>query len=146
MVTLQTAAFVQSMKGAKKALARFVIDALKVSSQRAAEYAINSGLFRHRTGALRKSIRPKMVSNFHAKTIAGAKHAAWVEHGNTFRTGAQWIYPKRGKFLKFTLDGTKFVVRRVRASKPRNYMAEAARKTEPLFERLCIDAVNRMFG
>ena len=145
MFTINSKAFVASMMAARVTLARRVIQALRRTAEKAAQFASKSGLYRHRTGQLSKSIRPKLVNDTHAQAAATAKHAAWVENGNTFRTGAAFIYPKHSKFLKFSIDGSTIFARRVKASKPRPFMAEAARKTEPLFDRMCRSAVDRMF-
>lgn len=134
------------MLSAQKQLGVLVLHALQKASEAAAQAASKSGLFVNRTGRLQKSIDHKMLGKFRARTSAKAKHAAWVEHGNTFKTGAQYIYPKNGKFLKFHIDGRTVFARRVKASKPRPFMNEAARKTEPLFVRLCNEAIQRMFG
>lgn len=146
MFRIDSKAFVASMRAGQKRLALLVVQALQRSAEKAAQTASKSGLFVNRTGRLQKSIGHKMTGKFRASTSASAKHAAWVEHGNTFRSGAKYIYPKNGKFLKFSIDGKTVFARRVKASKPRPFMAEAARKTEPLFERLCREAVDRMFG
>lgn len=146
MFRIDSTAFRASLVAAAKALRKSIFQAVSESARKAAEFARATTLFRDRNKQLRPSIRAKTLSPTRAQAIAGARHGAWVELGNTFRSGARYIYPKRAKFLRFEIDGQTIFARRVRASAPRPFMTEAGKKTEPLFDQLCRDAVDRMFG
>jgi hypothetical protein len=145
MIAIHSDLFVRSMNAARKALAQKVIDAVKKAAQRTVEL-VKLTKFKHPTGNLKGNTAFKMSGKYSAKVTANVKHAAWVEYGNNFRTGEAWIKPKHAKFLRFTLDGTTYFMKRVKASKPTHFMQKASDKATPLFERLCVDAVNRMFG
>ena len=140
--------FVASVKAAEKKLARDVIQAIKKSAETARDHAKATSLFKNRTGELRSKIKVRWAGSYHAQTHTGdTKHAAWVEYGNGFRRpGQEYIYPKKAKFLRFEINGQTFFRRRVKHSKPRPYMAEAREHAVPVFERLCVEAVNTMFG
>lgn len=146
MIRIDSKAFVKSMMTARKTLSRLVIKAVKRVAQLAADHAKATSLFKDRTGQLRSNIKPSSVSAFHSKVTANRPYSAWVENGNGFRSGAQFIYPKKAKFLRWEVDGKVHFARRVRTSKPRPFMAEAEKHTTTLFEQLCVDAVNGMFG
>jgi hypothetical protein len=70
------------------------------------------------TGRLAASIRVKTFPGYEIESYVytKVKHALWV-HESVWRggRGPQYIYPKRGKFLKFQVKGKTVFARRVRS-------------------------------
>lgn len=144
-ITIDAKAFLASVRRARKQIAKGVYAAVRRAAELTAERASATGLFQDRTGGMRRGIHAEVLSDTSARAGTSAKQAAWVENGNGFRTGASRIYPKRHPFLVFRVDGQKVVARSVATSKPRPFMAEAARSVEPTFIELCREAVDNMF-
>ena len=144
MFRMDSKAFVQSMKAASKQLAKLVYHAVSKAAEQGAAQARVSPLYKFRTGKLRSSIHTKSVSPTHSQAIAGAKHASWVENG----TKPHFIRPRRKKWLRFEQNGAIRFAKEVRhpGTAPRPFMQRARDKVEPLFTRLCREAVERMFG
>lgn len=149
MIKIDGSAFRKSIRAARKRLASLVLKAVRRAAELTRTHAKASKLFKDRTHKLRRSIQAPLVvggTNPAALVDVTSKHAAWIEYGNGFRTNADYIYPKKHPFLVFTVDGRKIVTRRVRTSKPRPFMAEARKSAEPVFQQMCVDAINNMFG
>jgi hypothetical protein len=119
-------------------------EALKHAAETAALHAKQTKRFENRTNALRGSIKPQLVNATHATVTAGARHASWVENGNKPKN-ASVITPKNGPYLKFFSRGRWWRLRSVKPTAPRPFMRDARNATEPLFERLIREAVDRSF-
>lgn len=104
----------------------------------AATDAKRSARFTSRTYRLRRSIRAQLLTPYHSRTIADAKHAFWVENGNGPRGGR--IYPKTAKALRFELNGVVHFRKWVHTALPRPFMRDARHAALPLFSRLVIEA------
>lgn len=140
----ETESLIKRLAEARKRFSKAVANAVWKSARFAAEHARKTKSFKNRSGELRRSIKTVRVSEFEAFTDATAKHACWVERGNGFRTNAEYIYPKTKPVLVFKIDGRKIVASRVRTSKPRLFMQEAAQEAKPFFEGLCLDAATNL--
>lgn len=142
--SMDSKAFIASMKAARSALSAHVVTALGRASTLAASYAKITTLYRSRTGTLRSSIQHAVKSPITAQTTANARHARWIEEG----TKAHVIRPKRRRVLRFEQNGVTRFARRVYhpGTKPRPFMQRARDRVEPFFDRLCREAVDRMFG
>lgn len=136
-------AFINSMKLAQENLRKHVFEAVRRTAELAAGYAKVNTIFKSRTGELRSSIRFR-AGQFGSDVQATAKHARWVEEG----TKPHIITPRRKKWLRFEQNGAIRFSQLVHhpGTKPRPFMSEAQKKVEPLFERLCHEAIERMFG
>lgn len=145
MATLDGEAFRKDLLRAIKNLPQHTQQALKHTAQYAAILARTSRLYKSHTYGLQKSITGSLVSPTHSQTKAAAKYAGYVENG----TRAHFIFPKRrGGMLRFMWHG-KLTFREWvfhPGTKSRPFMAEAAKKATPLFERLCKEAVDSMFA
>lgn len=144
MFTIDSKAFVASLQAAQGKLDGFVTSTLERTSKAAATYAKLTTLFRHRTYALRSSIRHGVKSKFRAQTAATAKHASWLEEG----TRPHVIQARRKKSLRFVQNGAVRFTQRVHhpGTKPRPFMQQARDRAEPLFVRLCNEVTDRIFG
>jgi hypothetical protein len=144
MIHFDTKAFAASMAEASKQLSVLVVRAVGRTAEMAAAYAKVSPLYKFRTGALRSSIQHGAKAKYSSFVVAGAKHARWVEEG----TKPHVIRPRRKKWLRFEQNGAIRFSKKVHhpGTKPRPFMQRARDKVEPLFERLCVEAVDRMFG
>lgn len=145
MIKLDSEAFRKDLARAISKLPGRVQLALKHTAQYAALMARTSKLYKKHTHELEKSIGIKVIAADHVQTIATAKHAWWVQNGNTPEGGGN-IYPKRAKALRFVINGTTIFAKWVRPAAPRPYMTEAATKAEPVFERLCKESIDTMFS
>lgn len=143
---IDATAFLKSMKDARKKLAKSIMIVVRRAAELAASHARNTTLFKDKTGELRRSIETHYIDKYHAQAQATARHAEWVERGNGFRTGAEFIYPKRAPFLVFEVDNRKILARRVRTTTPMPFMEQARKYVEPHFVQACRDAVSNMFG
>jgi len=141
-VSIDTSGFVKAMRVARARFATVVISLVRKHLRLTAARARASRLFKSDTGELRRSIKASFSGSYEGKVDATARHAVWVERGNG--PAGSYIYPRRAPMLVFTVRGTKIVARRVRTTKPRPYMAEAARIEGPFFERACRDAVRAL--
>lgn len=130
------------MQQARVNLSHLVLNALKRTAELAAAFAKVTTLYRSRTGALRSSIKHSAVA-FHGRTSANAKHAVYVEEG----TRPHEIRARRKKVLRFVQNGTVRFTPRVfhPGTKARPFMQQARDRAEPIFDRLCKEAVDRMF-
>lgn len=144
MFSIDSRAFVASMKQARSHLSGLVLKALERTSVTAASYAKINTLYRSRTGTLRSSIQHRLTSPTHAQTSANAKHAKWIEEG----TKPHVIEARRKRALRFVQNGTVRFATRVYhpGTKPRPFMQRARDRVEPLFDRLCKESIDRMFG
>lgn len=146
MFSISADAFLKSFKAARKKLASDVFKALRRAAELARDHAKATRLFKDDTGELRKSIKVVSVNQSQVEVHATARHAEWVEKGNGFRTGAQYIYPRRCPFLIFRIDGRTIFAKRVRTTTPRPFMAEAQKHAESEFVKDCVTAANNMFA
>lgn len=138
-----------------KRFAKGVESALKRTTQAAETYAKLSRLYKSHTYGLRSSIKGQMLGPHRSQVGAHAKYAPFVEYG----TKPHEIRPKRiskvssrgvrgsPQWLRFEQNGTIVFTKLVKhpGTKPRPFMQEARDRAEPLFDRLCREAANRMF-
>lgn len=144
MITIDATAFLSWLKDRFGRLEGGVERALLLSAQGGAAYAKQFGNFKNRTEALRSSIRGELRGRYRARTIADAKHAFWIENGNK-PPNDDFIRPKKGKFLRFVVNGETVYAKKVRPLTPRKYMAQAREAAAPLFERLVQQATTDAF-
>lgn len=151
MFTFDSTAFRKSMSEGARRLSALVVESLRRSATQAAQYAKVNTLFKSRTGRLRAGISSRMTSRTSARVTSSAKHSHYVEDG----TKAHWIRPKslgssarQRKTLSFVQNGVRYFRKEVfhPGTQPRPFMKQARDRTEPLFDRLCRAAVDRMFG
>jgi hypothetical protein len=145
VITIDASAFLSWLKSRYEKLDDGVERALLLSAEGAAAYAKQHGNFQNRSGALRASIRGELRGRHRAVTIADARHAFWIENGNK-PTNDDFIRPKKGKFLRFVVNGQTVFAKKVRPLTPRKYMAQAREAAAPLFERLVQQATKDAFG
>ena len=143
MFSMNSADFIKSMMLAAERLQTNTKSAVNRAAANGALYARVTRLYKNRTGALRGSIQNTTTGPYSARTAATAKHAAWIENG----TAAHEIKARRKLMLRFEQNGAVRFERRVfhPGTAPRPFMKEARDKVEPLFERLCIEAVRSQF-
>lgn len=82
------------------------------------------------TGALRTSIRTELEFNggeYYSRVGSRLFYAGWVHHGTgLYGSYGQRIYPRRSRFLRFTLkNGTLIYARSVRGQRPQPYLTRA---------------------
>ncbi len=137
------AAFLKDLANASAQLPLEAATALRRTAAAAATYAKLSRLYKSHTYGLRASIHSASLSPTHARVSANARYAGYVEEG----TRSHFIFPRRKKALRFTQNGAIRFARWVfhPGTKARPFMQEAAKKVEPLFERLCHAAVDSSF-
>ncbi len=146
MFTMDSEAFRKDLARAISTLPPHVTTALKRTALYAAAVARTSRLYKSHTGGLRNSIKGSLVSPTQSQTSASAKYAGYVENG----TPPHFIRKNKaaGKPLVFMQNGVKRWAKWVyhKGTKSRPFMQEARDKAEPLFERLCKEAVGSMFA
>jgi hypothetical protein len=152
MFSLDPKAFLASMAQGARALSALIVESLKRSATQGAQYAKVNTLWKSRTGRLRAGITHRMMPPFAARITSSAKHSGYVEDG----TKAHWIRPKalggssprQRKTLSFVQNGVRYFRKEVfhPGTQPRPFMQKARDRVEPLFDRLCRLAVDRMFG
>jgi len=108
--------------------------------------AKSSTLFKNRTGRLRSSIEVTKVSLF--KNMIGTKvsYAGYVEFGNRPNGTGMYIYPKRAKFLKFTINGKTIFARRVRSHGPLPFLGNAVKLGESFIPDLFLEDIQRLIN
>jgi hypothetical protein len=144
MFSLDSTAFRKSMSEGARKLSALIVESLRRSATQAAQYAKVNTLFKSRTGRLRAGISSRMTSRTSARVTSSAKHSHYVEDG----TKAHVIAARRKKTLSFVQNGVRYFRKEVfhPGTQPRPFMKQARDRTEPLFDRLCRAAVDRMFG
>lgn len=144
MFKLDTTAFRASMTAGAKRLSALVVESLRRTSAQTAGWARVNTLFRSRTGRLRAGISSRLTSRTSARVTSSAKHSHYVEDG----TRPHVIRPRRKKALRFVQNGVVRFAKQVNhpGTKPRPFMKQARDRAEPLFDRLCREAVERMFS
>lgn len=144
MFEIDSAAFRRDLSRASSVLPRHARDALIQSTQSAATYAKLSRLYKSHTHGLQASIHVKSTSQWARDVIADAKYARYVEDG----TMRHFIFPSRRRALRFVQDGQVRFARWVfhPGTKSRPFMKEARDLAEPLFDRLCRQAVDVTFS
>jgi len=147
MFSVDPKAFLASMTQGARALSALIVESLKRSATQGAQYAKVNTLWKSRTGKLRSGITHRMTSRTSARITSSAKHSGYVEDG----TKAHMIPGDnggRGKILSFKQNGVRYFRKEVfhPGTQPRPFMHKARDRVEPLFDRLCRLAVDRMFG
>lgn len=130
------------LEAAQSAFNASIMRALERTAEQAATYAKTSTLYRSRTYGLRKSITwgaQLGSTSAHAVVRASAPYAGFVENG----TKPHDITPRRKSVLRFQQNGAIRFSRIVHhpGTAPRPFMAQAAEKVTPLFERLVNEAI-----
>lgn len=146
MFSIDSSAFRKWLSAAGSKLRAETTTALKQSAQAAALFARVSRLYRSHTYGLQKSITGRLVGPDHAQTSATAKYATFVENGT--RDHDIRKNKAAGKPLAFMWKGQLMFRQWVHhpGTKPRPFMQEARDKAEPLFDRLCREAVDKAFS
>ncbi len=139
-----TAGAVKWLEAAQAAFNTSIMRALERTAEQAATYAKTSTLYRSHTYGLRKSITwgaQLGSTSAHAVVRASAPYAGFVENG----TKPHDITPRRAQVLRFQQNGAIRFARIVHhpGTAPRPFMAQAADKVTPLFERLVNEAITK---
>lgn len=145
MFKVDSSALVKWLQQASASLQKGATDALHRTARYAATEAKSSSRYESHTYKLRKSIRAQLLSPQHARTIADARHAGWVENGNKPLRGGNKIYPTQAKALRFVLNGQVHFRKWVHAAAPRPFMRDARVASIPYLDRLAHAAATDAF-